>query len=135
MQEKERKEWEVNGKEKKKKKNVQKEIQAIKGWQLIQNLSRSCISALSRQEKPFPDSFPACIPVNILSWRRCLRLIQFHTFLSSSTALEAALGRNRCPQICRCFPSFIANCDLNAQFYHGFVLIPCIDTDNTCGDL
>lgn len=35
MQEKERKEWEVNGKEKKKKKNVQKEIQAIKGWQLI----------------------------------------------------------------------------------------------------
>lgn len=34
MQEKERKEWEVNGKEKKKK-NVQKEIQAIKGWQLI----------------------------------------------------------------------------------------------------
>lgn len=33
MQEKERKEWEVNGKEKKK--NVQKEIRAIKGWQLI----------------------------------------------------------------------------------------------------
>lgn len=35
MQEKERKECEVNGKEKKKKKNVQKEIRAIKGWQLI----------------------------------------------------------------------------------------------------
>ena len=40
--------------EQREKKNVQKEVRAIKGWQLIYNLPRPCISVLSRQEKTFP---------------------------------------------------------------------------------